>query len=102
MPKEAARIFLRVQDVHAERLQDITEDEATKEGAEPAFEYNTPEGPVVVSDEHGYYAIGFKDVWNRTVKPADLNRYGWDANPWVWVIDFERINRDEALKEESK
>lgn len=102
MPKEAARIFLRVQDVHAERLRDITEDEAAKEGAEPAFEYNTPEGPVVVSDEDGYYDIGFKGVWDRTVKPSDRALYGWDANPWVWVIDFERISRDEALKEESK
>ena len=99
MPKEAARIFLRVQDVHVERLQGITEDEATKEGAEPAFEYNTPEGPEILYAADGYYAIGFKAVWDRTVKPADLPRYGWDANPWVWVIDFERISRDEALKE---
>ena len=102
MPKEAARIFLRVQDVHVERLQDITEDEAAKEGADPAVEFNTPEGPEILYAADGYYAIGFKAVWNRTVKPADLPRYGWDANPWVWVIDFERISRDEALKEESK
>lgn len=100
MPKEAARIFLRVQDVHVERLQDITEDEAAKEGAEPAIELNTPEGPEILYAEDGYYAIGFKGVWDRTVKPADLPRYGWDANPWVWVIDFERISRDEAMRGE--
>ena len=41
-------------------------------------------------------------MWDRTVKPSDRALYGWDANPWVWVIDFERISRDEALKEESK
>lgn len=96
MPREAARIFLRVTDVRAEQLQMITETQAKREGAIPAFEYNTPEGPVIVSDEDGYYILGFKGLWNSTIKPADRALYGWDVNPWVWVISFERISREEA------
>ena len=93
MPREAARIFLRVTDVRVERLKEITETQAKNEGAEPAFEYNTPEGPVIVSDEDGYYILGFKGLWNSTIKPADRVLYGWEANPWVWVIEFERCER---------
>lgn len=93
MPREAARIFLRVTDVRVERLQETTETQAKNEGAEPAFEYNTPEGPVIVFDEDGYYILGFKRLWNGTIKPTDRALYGWDANPWVWVIEFERCEK---------
>lgn len=99
MPKEAARIFLRVTDVRVEKLQDITEEQARKEGAEPAFEYNTLEGPEIVSDEDGYYVLGFKGIWDSTIKLADRDQYGFDANPWVWVIEFERISKEDALHE---
>lgn len=93
MPKEAARIFLRVQDVHAERVQEITGAECVREGI--------PQESLKEVGEA--FTVGqFADLWDSTVKPADLPRYGWDANPWVWVINFERISRDEALKEESK
>lgn len=77
MPKEAARIFLRVTDVKAERLQDITEDGAEKEGCNDATST----------------AMGFPFVWDTTVKKSDLSKYGWVANPWVWVISFERTAR---------
>lgn len=96
MPKEAARQFLRVTDVRVERLQEITEEQARAEGVPKAFEYNTPEGPVITLDEDGHFYCGFKTVWNSTIKPADRNRYGWAANPWVWVIEFERISKEEA------
>jgi hypothetical protein len=88
MPKEAARLYLKVKDVRIERLQEISEDDALAEGAD-AGEY---------LDEHGnlmdvYYPHeDFVRIWNSTVKKADLPCYGWDANPWVWVIEFERIN----------
>lgn len=81
MPREAARIFLRVTDVRAERLQDITEEQAEAEGV----------------DNYPFTARGaFFDLWNSTIKPADRAIYGWDANPWAWVIEFERISREEA------
>ena len=75
MPREAARIFLRVTDVRVERLQDITETEAIKEGC-------TAHGGNMALDE-------FEIIWDRTIKPADLPRCGWEANPWVWVIEFK-------------
>ena len=43
------------------------------------------------------YATPFIKLWDRTVKPADRDTSGWDADPWVWVIEFERISKDEAL-----
>ena len=93
MPKEAARIFLRVQDVHVERLQEITGAECVREGI--------PQESLKEVGE-AFTAGQFAGLWDSTVKPSDRALYGWDANPRVWVIDFERISRDEALKEESK
>ena len=96
MPREAARIFLRVTGVRVERLRDITEEQAKKEGAPAGFEYNTPDGPVITLDEDGYFSVGFKAVWDNTIKPSDRALYSWAANPWVWVIEFERISKEEA------
>lgn len=42
----------------------------------------------------------FSVLWNRTIKPADLAKYSWGVNPWVWVIGFERISREEAMAHE--
>lgn len=77
MPKEAARIWLRVTDVRAERLQDMTDDDAEAEGC---FDYTST-------------ALGFPDVWDSTIKKSDIDRCGWAANPWVWVIEFERCEK---------
>ena len=87
MPKEAARIFLRVTKVRAERLQEITDDDLAKDF--DLCEYAIP----AVGSEH----IA-RIVWDSTIKKSDLGKYGWDANPWVWVIEFERISKEEALK----
>lgn len=73
MPREAARIFLRVTDVRVERLQDIDDDGVVAEGLEIGAE--------------------FDELWNRTLSKSDRSMFGWDANPWVWVIDFERCNK---------
>lgn len=73
MPREAARIFLRVTDVRVERLQEIDDGGVVAEGL-----------------EIGCY---FDELWNRTIKPKDRPLYGWEANPWVWVIEFERISK---------
>ncbi len=96
MPKEAARLFLRVTDVRVERLQDITGEEALKEGAvskRPYFMYET------VGRLEAFAKKKFEEMWDSTIKKADLSRYGWDANPRVWVIEFERIGKEGAMKE---
>lgn len=78
MPRNAARIFLKVIDVRVERLKDITALQAMDEGF---TDWND-----------------FMELWNSTIKPADRSTYGWEANPWVWVIEFERISKEEAEK----
>lgn len=93
MPKEAARIFLKVTDVRVEKLQDITEDGAIKEGIYQSNckNCNAAFGCDACGDE-GYDEIDeFVELWDSTIKKSDLDTYGWDANPWVWVIEFERI-----------
>ena len=98
MPKEAARIFLRVTGVRVERLQEITEDGAKAEGAEKSYPYTDPETgkTVFVLDEKGTYCSGFSQVWDRTIKQKDRLSCCWESTPWVWVIDFERISKEEA------
>lgn len=93
MPKEAARIWLKVTDVRVERLQEITEAGAEAEGAvnnigmihAPDNEYDH----IHTAKEH------FIEIWNSTIKKSDIDRYGWDANPYVWVIEFERCEKPE-------
>ena len=92
MPKEAARIWLKVTDIRVERLQEITEDGAKAEGAidnrgfihSPENEYNR----IHTARDH------FAEIWNSTIKKFDIDRYGWKANPWVWVIEFERCDKE--------
>ena len=92
MPKDAARMFLRVTDVRVERLQDITSGQIDAEGCKE-WAYSAKTGELLPSGPSF-----FRIQWDRTIKPADLPLYGWDANPWVWVISFERINKEAALK----
>ena len=102
MPAEAARIFLRVTDLRVERLQEITDEGAEHEGicgyyvgmGESAYSrysnwneaknhlYDFPRG-------------AFADLWTHTLKPTDIGKYGWAANPWVWVISFKRCEKPE-------
>ncbi|MCI8507545.1 MAG: hypothetical protein HFJ06_03120 [Lachnospiraceae bacterium] len=95
MPKEAARIFLKVMDVRVERLQDITDIEAEKEGAQPQnpCDYDVNKWP---NKEH------FKEIWNSTIKKSDLDCCGWDANPWVWVIEFEQCEKPQGWERKVK
>lgn len=96
MPKEAARIFLRVKDVRVERLLDITEEDAVREGCHVG--YKPP--PTPWSDPDETYVNTAKDhfffVWEATVKPADWDVYGINGNPWVWVIEFEPCEKPEG------
>ena len=80
MPREAARVFLRVSDVRVERLQTMSHEDAEQEGCWCAMPIDQ-----------------FAKVWEGTITPADQDTCGWDANPWVWVISFVRINKAEAI-----
>lgn len=101
MPNEAARIWLKVKDVRVERLQDITEEQAYMEGTDPwdeaCYENNGWHPTLLDPDSGGNPNIidGFYKLWNSTIKKSDLDRYGWDANPWVWVIEFELCEKPE-------
>ena len=86
MQKEAARIWLKVKDVRVERLQEISGGDLLKEGID-LFQSNYVR---VAFDE-------FKNLWNSTIKKEDLDLYGWDADPWVWVIEFERCEKPENM-----
>lgn len=77
MPKVAARIFLKVIGVRVERLQDIAEQGIKAEGI-------TEEWPPHAMDK-------FQELWDSTTK-----EYKWRLNPWVWVIEFERIEKSEV------
>lgn len=126
MPKKAARIFLRITDVRAERLKDINGEQAYMEGVR----VDVP--PILLTHEHDPLSLipkgfeqwsknrqqdwyqstaraiyiaqcdlssalinKFKAVWNSTVAPDAMDTCGWDANPWVWAIEYERIKVDE-------
>jgi hypothetical protein len=86
MPRWASRITLETTEVRVERLRDILEDDAESEGVEP-FEYDAPHGKI--KD----YIAGFAYFWDAfNVKCG----YGWDVNPYVWVISFRRVENDNA------
>ena len=91
MPKEAARIWLRVTDVRVERLQDITFDSCQNEGIYD--DYKTYSEAYANNLRRAAYPKVFARLWNSTIKKTDIGRYDWDANPWVWVIEFERCEK---------
>lgn len=98
MPKEAARIFLKVTDVRVERLQDITEEQIIKEGISPYDDicqderweptYNDPD-----SGGSPNLKQGFEILWDSTVK-EDWQKFA--SNPWVFVYEFERCEKPEG------
>ena len=91
MPKEAARIWLKVTDVRVKRLQEMWASDVSKEG----IRFNKP----TAADE---MLKAFAKLWDSTIKKTVLDRYGWDANPWVWVIEFERCEKPQNEGEASK
>lgn len=119
MPKEAARIWLKVTDVRVERLQEITEAQAQAEGIRGyskdgnLYKYAvTDDWWIDFHNKHRKSFFGgtwwqdmprtakdaFSYLWNSTIKKSDLTCYGWDANPYVWVIEFERCKKPKEEK----
>ena len=85
MPKVAARIFLRVTGVRAERVQEITLSDIEREGlyCDPPY-----------TRDHFAYAPGMWKHWRMLWDSINAKRgYGWDTNPWVWVYTFERMDK---------
>ena len=80
MPRTACRIILEVLNVRVERVQDITGDDAVAEGV--------PCTKLGLTYEKNLCRAQFADLWNS----INLSRgYGWDTNPWVWVVEFKRL-----------
>lgn len=82
MPRDIARIYLRVKSVRAERVQEISPEDCVAEGCDADMLSHV--GPEFIRGV-------FNGIWDSTIKKKDLTLYGWDANPWVWVVEFERI-----------
>lgn len=84
MPREAARLFLRVKDVRVEGVQDITHAGVLAEGIPqcPGWKYELSECDCTV--------WSFAELWDSLNAKRG---YGWDKNPWVWVYSFERVDK---------
>ena len=100
MPKRAARIWLKVIDVRVERLQDIKN--VYNEGIHFC---DCPAGYTWkdTTDMHNCYTdpVGAMEaLWDSTIPKGQQDLYSWAANPWVWVIEFERCEKPEAAGEE--
>lgn len=80
MPRAAARIFLRVVNVWAERLNSIRDVGVIAEGIDRT-----------VNRTMGQRRLAFADLWNSINAKRDGGAYAWERNPWVWVIEFERV-----------
>lgn len=107
MPKEAARIWLKVTDARVERLQEMKPVDVIKEGAYPDCwdclnTYGESGSQCCYGTEEqcsqcDEVMMEWEKLWTSTIKKSDLDRYGWDANPWVWVIEFERCEKPEGV-----
>ena len=86
MPKEAARIFIKVTDVRVEHIKGMKLTDFLKEGVILRPEaFNDPE------NAYWQARTKFREIWDNTIKKADFEQYKFDVNPFVWVIEVERI-----------
>ncbi|HFD2052543.1 hypothetical protein [Clostridium perfringens] len=98
MPKDLSRIFLKVTSVRAERLKDITDEGCYQEGISSTSFYDEAEhiqiAGIGLNDSLERATFGL--LWNSTVKE---DKYSWEGNPWVWVIEFEVENKGGEINE---
>lgn len=107
MPKEAARIWLKVTGVRMKRLQEMKPVDVIKEGAYPDCwdclnTYGESGSQCCYGTEEecsqcDEVMMEWEKLWNSTIKKSDLDRYGWNANPYVWVIEFERCEKPKEV-----
>ena len=76
MPRWATRIFLEITNIRVERMQDISESDAEAEG----------------TNCDRTYREDFKNLWDSLNAKRG---FGWDKNPWVWVVEFKRLPKGE-------
>lgn len=108
MPKEASRIWLKVTGVRMERLQEMKPVDVIKEGAYPDCwdclnTYGESGSQCCYGTEEecsqcDEVMMEWEKLWTSTIKKSDLDRYGWDANPYVFVIEFVKIDKPEEIK----
>ena len=85
MPRWASRIILEVTAIRVERLQDISEVDARAEGARECDPVSGREVLLAGPSQRGSFVLHYRDIW-ETINGAG----SWDANPWVWVVEFRR------------
>jgi hypothetical protein len=95
MPRWASRLLLEVTAVRVERVQEISEDDAKAEGAEAKRWGELKMAPLSLLGGKGsilprdpIYRYGFYELWDSINAKRG---YGWDANPWIWVIEFKKV-----------
>lgn len=108
MPKEAARIWLKVMNVRVERLQEMKPVDVIKEGAYPdcwdclnAYGESGSQccyGTEEQCSQCDEVMMEWEKLWTSTIKKSDLDCYGWDANPYVFVIEFVKIDNPEEIQ----
>lgn len=107
MPKEAARIWIKIMNVRVEQLQEMKPLDVIKEGAYPDCwdclnTYGESGSQCCYGTEEqcsqcDEVMMEWEKLWTSTIKKSDLDCYGWDANPWVWVIEFERCEKPKGV-----
>lgn len=89
MPRLASRMTLLIRDIRVERVRDITEEDARAEGIlEPAPAHGNWCDPHKGREGHWSYRKPFADLWDTI---NSKRGFGWDANPWCWVIEFRKV-----------
>jgi len=83
MPRNRSRIQLRIVNVWVERVRDISVEDAYAEGMRNPFY-----GRGTVGGDFSVVNVMFQDLWNSINAKRG---HSWESNPWVWVIEFERI-----------
>lgn len=87
MPRAASRITLGIVSVRVERLQDISRGDAKSEGCDHCDPCDHVRlSCAAIGCEGPDYRVGFRHLWES------INGTGsWEANPWVWVVEFKRL-----------
>ena len=91
VPRWACRIILEITNIRVERVHDISEDDAIADGGlEAMIEDHVWHIPGTDSKTTRDPKYAFEHVWDSIYSARGL---GWDVNPWVWVVEFKKVNQ---------